>query len=120
MPLPQPVQSSGQVLEVSPLLHAPSPQYGPTTTLSVQLFVQVEQVAGGLLYAGVAHGVLVLAAPSSHCSPVSIRPLPQPVQSVGHVVLVSPLPHVPSPQNGPTTVLIVQLVVQVEQVFGGL
>ncbi len=66
------------------------------------------------------HAVFVFDDPSSHCSVPSTMPLPQPEQSVGHDVFVSPLLHEPSPQNGPVTMFVVQLVVHVEHVFGGL
>ncbi len=62
----------------------------------------------------------VLAAPLSHCSPLSILPLPQPTQSAGHEFFVSPFAHTPSPQYGPVTMFVVQLVVHVEHVSGGL
>lgn len=110
----------GQVVTVSPLAHTPSPQYGPSTVWYWHDVVQVVQVNGGLWYAGVAQDVFVLSAPSSHCSVPSRTPLPQPEQSRGHVVLVSPLLQRPSPQYGPSTVLSVQLVVHVAQVSGGL
>ncbi len=121
-PLPQPVQSAGQFEKFSPLLHVPSPQYGPTTVWTVQLVVQVEHVFGGLLYAGVAHAVSVLPEPLSHSSPESIAPLPQPAQSWLQFVIVSPSPTSQTwlPHDGPITVRIVQLVVQFEHVFGGL
>jgi hypothetical protein len=106
MPLPQPEQSAGHDVFVSPVSHVPSPQYGPTTVSIVQLVVHVEHVFGGLAYAGVGHGVFVLLGPSSHCSPGSIAPLPHPEQSAGQLVWVSPSLHLPSPQYGPTTVLI--------------
>ena len=63
---------------------------------------------------------MVLEEPLSHSSLPVTWPSPQPVQSVEQLNLVSPLLHTPSPQNGPTTVLVVQLVVQVEQENGGL
>ncbi len=92
MPLPQPPQSSGQVVFVSPFAdwQMLSPQYVPITVLIVQLVEHVEHVSGGLLYAGVEHAVFVFATPLSHSSPVSTMPLPQPEQSAGQVVLVSP------------------------------
>ncbi len=62
----------------------------------------------------------MFSAPLSHCSVPSSRPLPQPLQSAGHVVFVSPLLQLPSPQYGPTTVSSVHVSVHVEQAFGGL
>jgi hypothetical protein len=120
-----PVCVPGQVVPSVPShcslpFFTPSPQYGPRTMFSWQVVVQYPQVFGGLPYPPGLHAVFVLNAPSSHSSVPSRMPLPQPPQSSGHVVFVSPLLHALSPQNGPTTVLIVQLVVHVEQVSGGL
>jgi hypothetical protein len=84
------VQSSAQLVFVSPLLHCPSPQYGPTTALIEQLLVHVKHAAGGFAYAGVAQGVSVFAEPSSHCSPDPTNPSPHIVEHSVHASVPEP------------------------------
>src|SRR2546421_10193717 len=93
-----------QSTSVSGLVFTPSPQYGPTTVLSLHLFVPVAMhvlhVVGGLVYVETVQAVSVFAAPKSHDSPVSMMPSPQlHGQSAGQMLKSSPVSHVPLPHR---------------------